>query len=156
MLFGCNFFKINSRCFELIFCCFFFFSADDSVHHLDQVIQHWIYKVPNLIDDAVFVSEKDTRLVVAKRVTQVRNKIYIFQKHRAHWARMCFYFPFWFGSRIDTFRWNSHFPQFLDFMPTVQLPPDAIKKITLQKLDFYGRILAFCANIAINAKKLSN
>jgi len=44
--------------------------ADDSVHHLDQVIQHWIYKTPNLIDDAVFVSEKDTRLVVAKRVTQ--------------------------------------------------------------------------------------
>jgi len=44
--------------------------ADDSAHHLDQIIDHWIYKIPNLIDDSVFQSEKDLRLTVAKRVTQ--------------------------------------------------------------------------------------
>ena len=44
--------------------------ADDPRSYLDQVIAHWIYKIPFLIDESVDVSEKDLRLTVAKRVTQ--------------------------------------------------------------------------------------
>ena len=44
----------------------------DPKSYLDQVIEHWIYKIPFLIDESVETSEKDLRLTVAKRVTQVR------------------------------------------------------------------------------------
>merc|ERR1739838_403667 len=44
---------------------------DDPKDYLDKVIEHWIYKIPVLIDIAVAESEKDLRLTVAKRVTQV-------------------------------------------------------------------------------------
>jgi len=43
---------------------------DDPKDYLDKVIEHWIYKIPVLIDIAVAESEKDLRLTVAKRVTQ--------------------------------------------------------------------------------------
>ena len=63
-------------------CCFFSLAEhprekrdssyqEDPRSYLDQVIAHWIYKIPFLIDDSVSVSEKDLRLAVAKRVTQV-------------------------------------------------------------------------------------
>ena len=45
-------------------------SYDDPRSYLDQVIAHWIYKIPFLIDESVTVSEKDLKLAVAKRVTQ--------------------------------------------------------------------------------------
>jgi hypothetical protein len=44
---------------------------DDPKDYLDKVIEHWIYKIPVLIDIAVAESEKDLKLTVAKRVTQV-------------------------------------------------------------------------------------
>jgi len=43
---------------------------DDPKDYLDKVIEHWIYKIPVLIDIAVAESEKDLKLTVAKRVTQ--------------------------------------------------------------------------------------
>ena len=46
-------------------------SLDDPKDYLDKVIEHWIYKIPVLIDIAVAESEKDLKLTVAKRVTQV-------------------------------------------------------------------------------------
>ena len=51
---------------------------DDPKDYLDKVIEHWIYKIPVLIDIAVAESEKDLRLTVAKRVTQV-NFVQIFK-----------------------------------------------------------------------------
>ena len=45
---------------------------DDPKDYLDKVIEHWIYKIPVLIDIAVAESEKDLKLTVAKRVTQVK------------------------------------------------------------------------------------
>ena len=50
---------------------FLLFSGDSPVHHLDSIIDHWIYKTPGLIDNAVEVSNKDNRFTVAKRVSQV-------------------------------------------------------------------------------------
>ena len=51
---------------------FLLFPGDDSpVHHLDSIIDHWIYKTPGLIDNAVEVSNKDNSFTVAKRVSQV-------------------------------------------------------------------------------------
>lgn len=45
--------------------------TSDPKSYLDQVIQHWIYKIPFLIDESVDQSEKDLKLEVAKKVTQV-------------------------------------------------------------------------------------
>ena len=64
--------------------------ADDPRAYLDQVIAHWIYKIPFLIDDSVTVSEKDLRLAVAKRVTQVS----LFFSFKAHWADFSFFITF--------------------------------------------------------------
>ena len=50
---------------------FLLFSGDSPVHHLDSIIDHWIYKTPGLIDNAVEVSNKDNRFTVTKRVSQV-------------------------------------------------------------------------------------
>lgn len=46
----------------------------DPASYLDQVIQHWIFKIPFLIDESVEKSEKDLRFTVAKKVTQVTRK----------------------------------------------------------------------------------
>ncbi len=46
-------------------------SQTDPKTYLDQVIEHWIYKIPFLIDESVDQSEKDLRFSVAKKVTQV-------------------------------------------------------------------------------------
>jgi len=42
----------------------------DPKTYLDQVIGHWLYKIPILIDESVAQSEKDLTLEVAKKVTQ--------------------------------------------------------------------------------------
>ena len=74
--FCCNFLdtfnnNYNSRCFKLKMLLFLLFSGDSPVHHLDSIIDHWIYKTPGLIDNAVEVSNKDNRFTVTKRVSQV-------------------------------------------------------------------------------------
>ena len=48
----------------------------DPKTYLDQVIGHWLYKIPILIDESVAQSEKDLTLEVAKKVTQVRGFLF--------------------------------------------------------------------------------
>lgn len=47
--------------FEICFFSFFFFLAQNTITHLNQIISHWIYETPKLIDEAAIRYELDTK-----------------------------------------------------------------------------------------------